>query len=85
MADTLNLEQPNSAAFAQYLGFYRGYFQMSYHEISPEHQRIMAVACALELINGQSAGGTFNSVGGHLNQLGAYADLIQEALKVNNK
>ncbi|WP_394293104.1 hypothetical protein [Aeromonas rivipollensis] len=85
MADTLNLEQPNNSAFSQYLGYYRGYFQTSYHEISPEHQRVMAVACALELINGQSTGGTFNSISGHLNQLGAYADLIQEALKVNTK
>lgn len=55
----------------------------SYHAVGPDAQRAIAVSAALELIQTRlSASSASSTLRNELENLSAYADQIQEALKV---
>ncbi|MCF7742722.1 hypothetical protein V3429_01630 [Aeromonas jandaei] len=76
MADVVTVEKEAGSHFAPYLGAYHGQLRFDYDDLPAGKQRMIAVACALELIKGES------SVEYHLGNLSLYADAIQEALFV---
>ena len=76
MAEKAIVEKESSSSFAPYFGLHHGYYKFDYDAASPCEKRMLAVACALEVIKGQG------SVDHHMGQLSAYADAIQDALNV---
>ncbi|MEZ8928012.1 MULTISPECIES: hypothetical protein [unclassified Vibrio] len=75
--------------FAEHLNvntFNNGIVSLYHHEGTDEAtKRLLAVRCALELINSDvSSGGEAKTyhLGDHFSSLSAYADLIQKALEV---
>ncbi|MGU5791701.1 hypothetical protein ACV1DW_02595 [Aeromonas hydrophila] len=74
MADDVTVEQENGSSFAPYFGTYHGHLRFDYDDLSPGKQRMLAVACALEIIKGEG------SLEYHLAHLSNYADAIQAAL-----
>ena len=87
MADTAGLEQHKDASFAPYFGLYHGLFNLDYEHASPDTKRMIAVACALELIKTQVANGNsaYTHVGYHMDHLSSYADSIEDALAGTDK
>ncbi|WP_413522704.1 hypothetical protein [Photobacterium phosphoreum] len=56
-----------------------------YHSANAETQRAMAVSCGLELLKVKLGINSNTDITYNLSELPKYADLIQDALKVNNK
>ncbi|MGU5759530.1 hypothetical protein [Aeromonas hydrophila] len=76
MAEDVTIDQEKSSSFAPYFGMYHGLLRFDYEALSSGKQRMLAVACALEVIKGQG------SIDYHMANLSAYADTIQDALNV---
>ncbi|MFM5438395.1 hypothetical protein ACET9K_02885 [Aeromonas enteropelogenes] len=76
MADDVTVEQESGSSFAPYFGMYHGLLRFDYDNLSSSKQRMLAVACALEIIKGQG------SIDHHMDNLSTYADQIQDALNV---
>lgn len=86
MSDS-NITVKNSVSFNDYLNLDYSKIQAesSYHTANAEAQRAMAVSCALDLIRTKLSINSSIPIKSSLDSLPVYADLIQEALKVNNK
>ncbi|HGY5994428.1 hypothetical protein ACETWI_09430 [Aeromonas hydrophila] len=83
MADAVTVEHDSGPSFAPYFGLYHGLFKLDYADASAETKRMIAVACALELVKSHVANSTFASVGAHMEKLSEYADAIEAALEVH--
>lgn len=82
MSDTVMTESETSSVFAECLGIPKRISSARstrYDSSSSEPARVMAVACALELIKTAVASGS--SLDHQLSQLDKYAEQIQAALK----
>lgn len=84
MSDTIVVESEQTSSFADLLGVPKRLPAVAkrtqYSAATTAHdKRVMAVACALELIKGAVAAG--DSLDRQLNLLGEHADKIQAALK----
>ena len=82
MTDTVVVEKEDSSSFVDSLGIpKRGGATMTtrYNAMAPADKRVAAVSCALELIKVSIANG--NLLCNEIQQLGHYADLIQNALE----
>ncbi|MDX1771931.1 MAG: hypothetical protein R3328_10415 [Planococcaceae bacterium] len=84
MADEKNVNVDSSVSFADYLGIHKfpgGDMKITYHDLSPEKQRVMAVACALEIVRAGSYASGTSGVKAQMDSLSSFADQIQAALK----
>ena len=82
MTDKTVLETEKAGVFAEYFGIPKRSASsgVRFNDATPEDQRVIAVACALELIKVRIAtGGVAPQV--ELNSLSVYADRIEAALK----
>lgn len=80
MADTVDVVQDNGPSFASYFGLYHGLFKLDYDNAPADRKRLIAVACALELIKTQVSNSAYTHLGYHMDHLSSYADSIEEAL-----
>ncbi|MER0108465.1 hypothetical protein ABQG55_07180 [Aeromonas dhakensis] len=82
MSDTVVVESEQASSFVELLGvpkrFAASVKKAQYTATEASDQRVMAVACALELIKSSVAAGAM--LDRQLSQLSEYADQIQAAL-----
>lgn len=83
MADAVTVEQDRGPSFAPYFGLYHGLFKLDYANADAGTKRMIAVACALELVKSQVASSTVSSLAAHMDRLSDYADAIESALEVD--
>ncbi|MDX1751479.1 MAG: hypothetical protein R3271_14315 [Methylophaga sp.] len=84
MADEKNVNVDNSVSFTDYLGIHKfpnGEMAVAYDDLAPEKQRVIAVACALEVVRAGSYGSGPSGVKAQMDRLSSFADQIQAALK----
>lgn len=84
MSDTVVVESEQASSFVELLGVPKRFAatvkKTQYTSIYASDQRVIAVACALELIKSAVAAG--DSLDRQLALLGEHADKIQAALKI---